>query len=178
MPRPTSLHPAVPPEPRQGDGCIGSIVYAVLFLAGMIILYAFFLDPFRNAIAARNWIETPCWVTSSRIETVTDKERSKDRGQAAVVGYIPEIKYDYRTPGQRHRSERIWFIRPNPDTLADAKAIVDRYPERTQQQCYVNPKDLDFAVLERGFRPKLLIGLIPLTLVLIGVIGLVSRVSH
>src|SRR5882672_4084049 len=176
MPRPTSLHPAVPPEPRQGDGCIGSIVYALLFLAGMLILYAFFLDPFRNAIAARNWIETPCWIAVSRIETVTDKERSKDRGQAAVVGYVPEIKYNYRIANQHHRSERIWFIRPNPDTQADAKKIVDRYPKDSQQNCYVNPKDLDFAVLERGFRPKLLIGLIPLFLAIIGIIGLASRV--
>src|SRR5258706_2022618 len=146
MLRPPSIHPTIPPEPRQGDGCIASLAYAILFLAGMIILYAFFLDPFRNAIAARNWIETPCWISTSRIETVTDKEKSKDRGQAAVVGYIPEVKYDYRIAGQHHRSERIWFIRPNPDTQADAKTIVDRYPVGTQRQCYVNPNQLDFAV--------------------------------
>src|SRR4051812_38499136 len=132
MPRPTSLHPAVPPESRQTGGCIGPIAYAVLFIAGMTILYSFFLDPFRNAIAARNWIETPCAITSSRVEEVTDKERSKDRGHAAVVGYIPEIKYDYRIAGQHHRSERIWFIRPNPDTQADARKIVARYPAGSQ----------------------------------------------
>jgi hypothetical protein len=48
----SSIHAAYPLEPRQQDGCVGAMVYAVLFVAGMTVLYAFFLDPFQNAIAA------------------------------------------------------------------------------------------------------------------------------
>ncbi|HEV8606461.1 MAG TPA: DUF3592 domain-containing protein [Tepidisphaeraceae bacterium] len=172
------IHPAYPPEPRQGDGCVGGVIYAVLFLAGMIIFYAFFLDPIHDAIVAYGWTATPCTIVSSKVEPVMDKEKSRDKGAAAIVGYRPEIKYDYRVAGQRRRSERIWFIRPQPDNQADAKKVVDRYPAVSQQQCYVNPKDVDFAVLERGFRAELLIALIPLLLALVGVTGMVSRVMR
>lgn len=172
----SSIHAAYPLEPRQGDGCVGAMVYAVLFVAGMIVLYAFFLDPFRNAIAAYGWTPTPCTIYSSKVESVTDKEKKNDKGGATIIGYRPEIKYSYRVAGKLHRSERVWFIRPSADTQADAKKMVDRYPAGSQQQCYVNPKDEDFAVLERGFRPQLLIALFPLALAIIGVTGMVSRV--
>src|SRR4051812_37547435 len=122
----SSIHTAYPPEPRQRDGCVGAMVYAVLFVAGMTVLYAFFLDPFRNAIAAYGWTPTPCSIYYSKVEPVTDKEKSKDKGGATIVGYRPEIKYSYRVAGKRHTSERIWFIRPGADTQADAKALVDK----------------------------------------------------
>src|SRR5947209_12506161 len=162
----SSIHAAYPLEPRQGDGCVGAMVYAVLFLAGMTVLYAFFLDPFRNAIAAYGWTPTPCTIFYSKVETVTDKEKKNDKGAATVVGYRPEIKYDYRVNGRHHRSERIWFIRPSPDTQAEAQKVVDKYPVGSQQQSFVDPKDEDFAVLERGFQPQLLIALGPLVLAL------------
>lgn len=174
----SSIHAAYPLEPRQQDGCVPAMIYAVLFLAGMIVLYGFFLDPFRNAIAAYGWTPTPCTIYSSKIEPVTDKEKSKDKGAAAIVGYRPEIKYSYRVAGRLHRSERIWFIRPSADTQEDARQVVGRYPKDSQQQCYVDPKDEDFAVLERGFRPQLLIALIPLLIAVIGMTGMVSRVMR
>src|SRR4051812_3300386 len=172
----SSIHAAYPIEPKQRDGCVGIMIYAVLFVAGMTVLYAFFLDPFRNALAANGWTPTPCTVYSSKVEPVTDKEKKNDKGAATIVGYRPEIKYSYRVAGKVHRSERVWFIRPSAETQADAKKLVDKYPVGSQQQCYVDPKDDDFAVLERGFQPQLLIALIPLALALIGVMGMVARV--
>src|SRR5687768_15574770 len=123
----SSIHAAYPLEPRQQDGCVGAMVYAVLFVAGMTVLYAFFLDPFRNAIAAYGWTATPCHISSSKVEPVTDKEKKNDKGGATVVGYRPEIKYSYRVGGRPRRSERIWFIRPSAQTMADAKRLVDKY---------------------------------------------------
>jgi hypothetical protein len=154
------------------------MIYAVLFVAGMTVLYAFFLDPFRNAIAAYGWTPTPATIYSSKVEPVTDKERKNDKGGATVVGYRPEIKYLYRVPGKQQpkRSERVWFIRPTAETQADAQRLVDRYPRDSQQLCYVDPNDEDFAVLERGFQPQLLIAIIPLVFALIGIMGIVSRV--
>src|SRR4051812_49906810 len=92
----SSIHAAYPLEPRQQDGCVGVMIYAVLFVAGMMVLYAFFLDPFRNAIAARGWRQTPCTVYVSTVEPVMDKEKKNDKGGAGIVGYRPEIKYLYR----------------------------------------------------------------------------------
>jgi len=172
----SSIHAAYPLEPKQQDGCVGIMIYAVLFVAGMTVLYAFFLDPFRDAIAAYGWTVTPCTVYSSKIEPVTDKEKKNDKGGATIVGYRPEIKYSYRVGGKVRRSDRIWFIRTGADTQGDAKKLVDKYPLGSQQQCYVDPRDDDFAVLERGFRPELLIALIPLILALAGITGIVSRV--
>src|SRR5882724_10004302 len=62
------IHPTYPLEPRQGGGCVPAAVYAVLFVAGMTVLYAFFLEPFRNAIAAYGWTPTSCTVFYSKVE--------------------------------------------------------------------------------------------------------------
>jgi hypothetical protein len=172
----SSIHAAYPLEPKQQNGCVGGMMYAVLFLAGMTVLYGFFLDPLRNAIVAYGWTATPCTIYFSRVEPVTDKEKKLEKGGGNIVGYRPEIKYSYRVGGRLHRSERIWFIRPSADTQADAKKLADKYPVGSQQICYVNPKEEDFAVLERGFRPQLLIALFPAVLALVGVTGMVSRV--
>jgi Protein of unknown function (DUF3592) len=169
------IHPAYPLEPKTGHGCVAASVYAVCFVSGMTVLYAFFLDPFRNAIAASGWTPTPCTVFYSKVETVTDKEKKNDKGGATIVGYRPEIKYAYRVAGRPNRSERIWFIRPSPDTQADAKKVVDKYPQGSEQQCFVDPKNEDFAVLERGFRPQMLIALFPLAFAIFGMFGMVSR---
>ncbi|HEV8291419.1 MAG TPA: hypothetical protein VGP94_05830, partial [Tepidisphaeraceae bacterium] len=96
----SSIHAAYPLEPKQQDGCVGSMIYAVLFLAGMIVLYAFFLDPFRDAITAYGWTPTPCTIYSSKVEPVTDKEKKNDKGGATIVGYRAEIKYSYRVAGR------------------------------------------------------------------------------
>jgi len=152
------------------------MIYAVLFVAGMMVLYAFFLDPFRNAIAARGWRQTPCTVYESAVEPVMDKEKKNDKGGANVVGYRPEIKYRYRVGTKVHRSDKVWFIRPSAGTQADAKKVVDKYPKDSQQQCYVDPQNDDFAVLERGFQPQLLIAIIPALVAIAGITGIVSRV--
>src|SRR5205085_10140812 len=112
----SSIHAAYPLEPRQQSGCVGVMIYAVLFVAGMGVLYAFFLEPFRNAIAAKGWRQTPCTVYVGAVEPVTDKEKKKDKGAATIVGYRPEIKYSYRIAGEVHRSDKIWFIRPAAGT--------------------------------------------------------------
>ena len=104
------------------------------------------------------------------------QEKKNDKGGATIVGYRPEIKYAYRVAGRPRRSERIWFIRPSPDTQADAKKVVEKYPQGSDQQCFVDPKDEDFAVLERGFRPQMLIALFPLAFAIFGMAGMVSRV--
>jgi len=170
------IHPTYPLEPKAGDGCVGAAVYAVFFLAGMTVLYAFFLEPFRNAIKAYGWTPTPCTIFYSKIEPVTDKEKKNDKGGATIVGYRPEIKYSYRVVGKLHRSERIWFIRPSPGTQADARAVVEKYPQGSERQCFVDPTNDDFAVLDRGFRPEMLIAVFPLALAVIGMAGMVSRV--
>src|ERR1051325_9764424 len=113
------IHAAYPLEPRQQGGCVGVMIYAVLFLAGMGVLYAFFLDPFQNAIKAYGWTATPCTIYVSNVEPVSDKEKKNDKGGATIVGYRPEIKYSYRVGGQVHRSDKVWFIRPAAGTQAD-----------------------------------------------------------
>ena len=172
----SSIHAAYPLEPRQQSGCVGVMIYAVLFAAGMSVLYAFFLEPFRNAIAAQGWTPTPCTIAISKVEPVTDKEKKNDKGAATIVGYRPEIKYDYRVNGKHHRSDKVWFIRPATGTQADAKKVVDKYPKDSQHTCFVNPEDADFAVLERGFGPQMLIAIIPALFAIAGITGIVSRV--
>jgi hypothetical protein len=175
MSRNSPIHPAIPPEPKQGGGCVAAVAYAILFSAGVTILYAFFFEPFRNVIAARKWVATPCVIVTSELETVGEKKEGEKR-DGIETSYRPAVSYRYRFDGKPHKSERIWFIRWGADSYSDAKAVVDRYPKGSQHTAYVNPENPQIAVLERGFRPQLLIALAPALLVIIGAVGLANRV--
>jgi hypothetical protein len=142
------------------------MAYTVLFFAGATILWTFFLEPFRYLISARKWVPTPAVIHSSEVE------------RAGEDGYRPKVHYRYQFAGKPQRSERIWFTRWGADSQSDAKAVVARYPQGSLHTIWVNPDDPEMSVLERGFRPQLLIALAPALLMVVGAAGLVSRVSR
>lgn len=153
---PSSTDPAA----QHSTGCFAPTLFAMFLLAGGIVFYAFFLDPLYYVVAARNWPKVPCNIRVSRLEAV-----SPDTFRA-------DIKYFYLYGGKTYPSTRVWFIRSLGDTHAEVSALLKKYPENSSTWCYVNPRDPAFAVLERGFRPQLLIALVPAGLAIIGLVGL------
>jgi hypothetical protein len=153
------------PEASAGNevGCFPTALSAVFLLSGSIVLWAFFLQPFRLLVEALSWEKVPCTIVSSRIEPAADDS------------YRPDIRYKYHYKAAPYASRRVWFVKHETDTHADVKAIVSRYPEGLSTFCYVNPEDPKVAVLERGLRPGLLLAVFPLALALIGLAGLVRR---
>ena len=80
----------------------------------------------------------------------------------------------YRMNGGEYRANRYSFMGGSSSGYAGKQAIVSRYPPGAQVICYVDPTDPTQAVLERGFTPIMLLGLLPLLFIAAGLFGLVS----
>jgi hypothetical protein len=117
--------------------------------------------PLRNAFGSLRWQATPCTIIRSEVVQ-------------RAGAWQPDIRYRIVRDDQRITHTRIYFLDDSPKSQAEAQALVDRYPTGTRQMCYVNPRTGQ-AVLERGLKPRLLISLIPITLALIGGVGLLWR---
>lgn len=170
-----------PAAPRDGGGCLASLSLAALLITGLIILYTFFLDPARDIIQGMRYRAAPATIIESKvIDTKVDPNKiEKDKGSDPNLPvFKPEVRYSYRVDDKIYRSPRIWFAVTTATTKAKAKAIVDRYPEGSRQTAYVHPNKPEYAVLDRGFRPTLLLGLIPLAMVIIGGVGLLRRIAR
>ncbi|MCP4397864.1 MAG: DUF3592 domain-containing protein [bacterium] len=136
--------------------------WAFLLMGGLFFLLAF-VRPLLKIMNARDWNETSCVVTFSRVKT---HDGSKGRS------YLVDILYSYEINGKEYRSNRYHFMSGFSSGFSDTAAIVNRYPPGTEITCYVNPKNPRDAIIERGFTSDLLYGLIPLIFMLIGAGGL------
>jgi len=143
------------------------MIFALFLAAGLTIFLAVFLEPVASVIQATRWQRVPCTIVASRVEKL-DKIRN---------AHTPEVHFVYRFGNATYRSSRIWFIRPTSDTLRDAQQAITPYPKGLETFCYVDPNDPAYAVLQRGFKPELLIALVPLALILIGAYGLASTLG-
>lgn len=153
------------PARRQG-GCFTPLIFLLLFVAGSLILYAIFLPSLSKLVESLRWVKTPCTIVSSKVES------SEETG---VRFYRPDVRYLYYFNRARYRASTIWFIKHDTETLAEATSVVQRYPQGLETHCYVNPNDPKSAVLQRGFKPELLIAIVPLALMVIGLWGLVGQ---
>jgi hypothetical protein len=163
---PASSASAHPPPHRttredRGGGCLSAMVFFVLFVAGGIITYQFFWRPIRGAVESLRWRATPCTIVRSEVVQ-------------RAGAYHAEIRYRFIRDDQKITRDRIYFLDEGPKTYAEARALVQHYPEGSRQTCYVQERTGE-AVLERGFKPRLLIALIPISLAVIGALGLLWR---
>ena len=125
------------------------LIFAILFCLGLLFIIDG--DPVSKVLAARKWVETPCLITSSEVQ-------SHSGGT-----YSAEIAYSYRVDGREYVSESYSTEEGQSSSGYDGKqALVDRYPPGTKTICYVNPQDPNNAVINRGYPESLLWGLVPL----------------
>jgi hypothetical protein len=161
MPPSAATNPRRPLADNPGTGCLSATVFLLLFLAGTIITWQFFWTPLRNAFGSLRWKPTPCTIVHSQVTP---------RGHA----FQADVRYRFFRGDEKVTRERIYFLDEGPMTQAEARALVQRYPDGSRQTCYVEERTGE-AVLERGLKPRLLVALIPITLALIGALGLLWR---
>ena len=153
------------PDDSVGEGCFSSLLFALLLLAGSVILWALFLKPFALLLEASRWDATPCIIIESQAEPA---QRQGDFYKATV-------RYRYVYKDQTYYSPNIWFVKPGLDARKEIQALVNRYPKGAAFECYVNPADPRQAFLERGFKPELLISIFPLIVAVVGLTGLTAN---
>lgn len=112
------------------------VAFLGLFVAiGSAIGYFLSFRPLQLAYQARAWATADCEVLSSRV--VYSGKTSR-----------PDIRYRYEIGGRAYTSDRYNFL-PGSNSDSTVAATVDRYPEGTRFQCYVDPADPSQAVINR-----------------------------
>jgi len=144
----------------SGRGQKFMVGFGLLFIAiGGGVFVPMALVPSIRLAASTTWQATPCTIVGS-----TMRSWSTDDG----TSYRADVLYEYQVGNRIWRSNRVEFYGFLSTGYADAREILDRYPDRSPASCWVNPRDPSKSVLDRHFRLKHLLGLIPLVFVLAG----------
>ncbi|MHC4744857.1 MAG: DUF3592 domain-containing protein [Planctomycetota bacterium] len=157
--------PIAPKRRRKKYKYVGIVFFAIFALAGAGMLYPVTIRPIAKTIDASNWIETPCKIIYAKVRT--------HRGDDSTT-YSIDIFYEYQFDGQTCKSSRYGFIGGSSSGRAAKAEVVNHYKKAKNPVCYVNPKDPNEAVLKRGFRLGLLIGLAPFPFLAIGIGGIIA----
>jgi hypothetical protein len=142
--------------------------FAVFALAGGAGMYFLLIRPALKVLDARDWDAVPCTVISSRV-----KSHSGDDGTT----YSVDILYSYKSHGREFRANRYNFVGGSSGGYDGKVKVVAQYPPGAKSICYVNPEDVNEAVLHRGFTPVMWFGLLPGLFLAIGLAGMCGKLG-
>jgi hypothetical protein len=133
------------------------LVFAVVGAAVFTFLFA--VPAFRT-IESTGWETRPCTIVRSTVRSWSTDDGTSYRG---------DVLYEYTAHGRVWRSNRVTFFSALASGRGEARAMRDRYPSGADLAAWVDPGDPTRSVLERDFRPKYLLGLMPLLFLIAGV---------
>jgi len=137
--------------------------FAIFLFVGAVAFYFLAVRTVSRVVAARDWTPTPCVVVSSRVQS--------HRGDDSTT-YSVDILYAYEFNGREFKSSAYGFMGGSSSGQDGKREIVRAHPPGRKTICYVNPSDPTDAVLQRGFTPMMLLGLIPLVFLFAGAAGM------
>ena len=144
----------------SGRGQKFMVGFGLLFISiGGAVFVPMALVPSIRFAASTTWQATPCTIVGS-----TMRSWSTDDG----TSYRADVLYEYEVGDRIWRSNRVEFFGFLSTGYDEAQEILSRYPDHSSATCWVDPRDPSRSVLERQFRPKQLLGLIPLVFILAG----------
>jgi hypothetical protein len=147
----------------KGPRWILVLFFGVFFLAGSGFFYGFFLRAYFRIQEARSWVETPCTIVSSKVESHTGGDSTT---------YSINMVYSYTVDGVEYKSSRYSFMTGSSSGYSGKRAVVEANPPGHKTVCYVDPENPIEAVLERGFVADMWFGLIPAVFILVGAGGM------
>jgi hypothetical protein len=145
-------------SPSRGNSI--TLFGSVAFLGGFFF-YMLYLMP---VLDTRNWTPTHCSIASSQVG-----QRQGSNGPT----YSVDIAFNYTVGDHECQSRQYSETGVSSSRRDEVQAVVDRYPTGKQTVCYVDPSDPTDAVLDRGIQSGLLLGLIPMSVMVAGIAGLV-----
>jgi hypothetical protein len=142
-----------------GLGC--AIPFGLVFaVIGLVAFWAITLGPLLRASASRSWVEAPCVILESALET----SRGSDNDTYRVA-----IRYRYVWQGETYEGERYDFTTGFTNVgVARMRAAVADHPPGRHTVCHVDPDDPASAVLSRELGGGLWFGAIALLFPLFG----------
>lgn len=137
-----------------------------LFLVGIGSLFVWYLwASYQKAKAMDAWLETPAVMLRSE---VIDWQSTPQSNQE----YLAQVRYQYEIDGETYESDQL-KVADGPSASQDKIARkIEPYPKGATVTAWVNPDDLDQAVLKRNTKAALYTIWFPLLFV-IGGLGMV-----
>lgn len=130
---------SVPAKPRSGTLYLVIIGLALALLGGVFVYLLG--HSYLEAKETRQWAETPCLILESGVE-------ERKLGENVATEYRHKLLYGYEfdnapyTGEHEKRRENPWSKDPEA-----AEEQIEKYPEGSQQICFVNPKNPAVSVL-------------------------------
>lgn len=143
-----------------GRGCL-ALFFGVFLAFGLGFLIPFVLVPYYQVVQARSWVEVPCTIDRSWVES--------HKGDDSTT-YSIEVLYTYEYEGQTLRSDRYDFSTGSDSSYDKKQAIVDSLEPGSTVSCWVDPEDPLSAVISRS-GPPFWVALIILPFALVGLVG-------
>lgn len=111
----------------------------LLVIMGSFFMWIMWLS-FENAKRTRAWLEVPCEIITSKKTEIIFPHRN--------VEYQWQGSYSYQIDGQQYLSDRLEVRGAKRTPKVDKiNKLVDTYVAGTRAVCFVNPENLDYAIL-------------------------------
>ena len=123
---------------------------ALFMTLGTVVVALMVVIPVVRQVRSSDWVATPAVVEMSRSVV----SRSGKGGRS----WHPEVLYRYTLGGVPHRASRISFFEGS--SRSGTQSFLARHSVGAKVTCWVNPRDHDEAVLERGSSWSQAIGLL------------------
>ncbi len=144
------------------------LFFSVFFFAGLGVGYFLIFPMLYKAYNSDAWIQLPCRVESSRVQSHSDSDGTT---------YSVDICYTYTYKGITYRSDKYNFIGGSSSGYRSKAAIVRQYPAGKQTVCFVNPEDPSDAVLNTKLGFGAFLVLFPLIFMAVGFFGMVYAIK-
>jgi hypothetical protein len=158
-----------PPKP-DAPAKVGVMMYlffGLFAVIGAVVSVPLFFLPAWQTISAGDWVETPCTVLESSLES--------SRGSKGSTLYRVRIVYRYEFAGQEYTGDRYKFSSGSTNIGVDSmREAVSFHSVGSRRICWVNPLEPAESVINRDWNWELAIGLVPVVFLAVGVGGLAA----
>jgi hypothetical protein len=110
----------------------------------------------------------PCVIESSEVRCVRSRSTRGGSPETCAI----EVLFRYEFAGHEYRSNRYQLMGGSSSGRERKAAVVGSLPPGTVTTCFVNPEDPASAVINRGITLDFRWGLLPVSIMAIGLIGM------
>jgi len=139
----------------------GSLFFVFFLGMGVLFLVLTTKEVVKRGETLR-WPIVPCTIVSSSVAA----EKSSENPFRFAVNY----QYQFR--GRSYHSQRAELSETRSGNYRDVLRMVERYPEKAQAICYVNPAHPEEAILQRSSFWFALLLVVPIPFIVIGGLGI------
>lgn len=146
------------------------LLFGLFALVGTFIFWMMTARPAYLYMSSQSWVETPCKILVSRVESQTLKNSG---GKSTNTTHSVDIRYAYDIDGQEYEGTCYDLMGIGSPGHKKKLSIVESHPVGSMKKCYVNPRNPEASFISRSVSLTMVSSLIfSLPIMFIGYAGL------